>query len=258
MYEVAAVVVSVEGGRVHRPERGKTEVVVEANQSQLGEVWLDQDLPQCEPVSYYPYHPLPQHKESPQALALKGEITRAWNQEHVIVLSVSPPRINVNSTLAHFQQLWLEHLLADCNDIHLMESGFNNAAITSWQKQKYKEKVVYLLLFHLSLLQQGNMEAKLKAMKLLQKMLAYSTKNNAFFRESQIALLHLYSHSHHPGGQHTDPLAEAPGRVPGSLLHSARALLLGHEATAENAGLLNQEQCLLQGVTDCSLTPLFT
>ncbi|XP_044523356.1 protein Smaug homolog 2 isoform X3 [Gracilinanus agilis] len=118
---------------------------------------------------------------------------KGWNECEQTVALLSLLK-RVTRTQARFLQLCLEHSLADCNDIHLLESEANSAAIINQWQQESKEKVVSLLLSHLPLLQPGNTEAKSEYMKLLQKVLAYSIENNAFIEESRQLLSYALIH----------------------------------------------------------------
>nr|KAF6411660.1 sterile alpha motif domain containing 4B [Rousettus aegyptiacus] len=118
---------------------------------------------------------------------------KGWNECEQTVALLSLLK-RVTRTQARFLQLCLEHSLADCNDIHLLESEANSAAIVSQWQQESKEKVVSLLLSHLPLLQPRNTEAKSEYMRLLQKVLAYSIESNAFIEESRQLLSYALIH----------------------------------------------------------------
>jgi hypothetical protein len=100
---------------------------------------------------------------------------KGWNECEQTVALLSLLK-RVTPTQARFLQLCLQHSLADCNDIHLLESEANSAAIVSQWQQESKEKVVSLLLSH----QPSNTEAKSEYIRLMQKVLAYSIESNAF------------------------------------------------------------------------------
>ncbi|XP_045148677.1 protein Smaug homolog 2 isoform X3 [Echinops telfairi] len=118
---------------------------------------------------------------------------KGWNECEQTVALLSLLK-RVTRTQARFLQLCLEHSLADCSDIHLLESEANSAAIVSQWQQESKEKVVSLLLSHLPLLQPGNTEAKTEYMRLLQKVLAYSIESSAFIEESRQLLSYALIH----------------------------------------------------------------
>nr|XP_056701698.1 protein Smaug homolog 2 [Euleptes europaea] len=118
---------------------------------------------------------------------------KGWNEcEQTVALLSLLKRIS--RTQARFLQLCLEHSLADCTEIHVLESEANNAAIISQWHQEPKDKVVSLLLSHLPLLQPGNTDAKSEYMKLLQKVLAYSIESNLFIEESRQLLSYALIH----------------------------------------------------------------
>ncbi|XP_069063027.1 protein Smaug homolog 2 isoform X2 [Pleurodeles waltl] len=118
---------------------------------------------------------------------------KGWNEcEQTVALLSLLKRIT--RTQARFLQLCLEHSLADCTEIHILESEANSAALISQWQQESKEKVISLLLSHLPLLQPGNTEAKSEYMKLLQKVLGYSIESNLFTEESRQLLSYALIH----------------------------------------------------------------
>ncbi|XP_062996370.1 protein Smaug homolog 2 [Elgaria multicarinata webbii] len=118
---------------------------------------------------------------------------KGWNEcEQTVALLSLLKRIS--RTQARFLQLCLEHSLADCSEIHILESEANSAAVISQWHQEPKDKVVSLLLAHLPLLQPGNADAKSEYMKLLQKVLAYSIESNLFIEESRQLLSYALIH----------------------------------------------------------------
>nr|XP_033810838.1 protein Smaug homolog 2 isoform X2 [Geotrypetes seraphini] len=118
---------------------------------------------------------------------------KGWNECEQTVALLSLLK-RVTRTQARFLQLCLEHSLADCNDIHILESEANSAALISQWHQESKEKTLSLLLSHLPLLQPRNTEAKSEYMKLLQKVLAYSIENNTYIEESRQLLSYALIH----------------------------------------------------------------
>uniref|UniRef100_A0A8B9ZEJ1 SAM domain-containing protein n=1 Tax=Anas platyrhynchos TaxID=8839 RepID=A0A8B9ZEJ1_ANAPL len=100
----------------------------------------------------------------------------------------------VTRTQARFLQLCLEHSLADCADIHLLEAEANSAAAISQWPQEPAEAAVALLLAHLPLLQPGNAAAKAEYMKRLQKVLAYAIESNRCVEESRQLLSYALIH----------------------------------------------------------------
>ncbi|XP_069500358.1 protein Smaug homolog 2 isoform X2 [Ambystoma mexicanum] len=118
---------------------------------------------------------------------------KGWNEcEQTVALLSLLKRIT--RTQARFLQLCLEHSLADCTEIHILESEANSAALIGQWQQESKEKVISLLLSHLPLLQPGNTEAKSEYMKLLQKVLGYSIESNLFTEESRQLLSYALIH----------------------------------------------------------------
>ncbi|OPJ67326.1 hypothetical protein AV530_013157 [Patagioenas fasciata monilis] len=91
-------------------------------------------------------------------------------------------------------QLCLEHSLADCPDIHLLEAEANSAAAISQWPQEPAEALVALLLAHLPLLQPGNAAAKAEYMKRLQKVLADAIERNRCVEESRQLLSYALIH----------------------------------------------------------------
>lgn len=130
-------------------------------------MWLDQDLPRCEQVSSSPHCPLPPRQGTSSSPGPQGRSNRSpeprpcdgagpchrrpphpgprpgtmmfrdqvgilagwfkgWNECEQTVALLSLLK-RVTRTQARFLQLCLEHSLADCNDIHLLESEANSA-----------------------------------------------------------------------------------------------------------------------------------
>ncbi|XP_053330144.1 protein Smaug homolog 2 isoform X2 [Spea bombifrons] len=118
---------------------------------------------------------------------------RGWNECEQTVALLSLLK-RVSRTQARFLQLCLEHSLSDCSEIHVLETEANSAALISQWHQEPKEVVISLLLTHLPLLQPRNTEAKCEYMKLLQKVLAYSTECNQYIEESRQLLSYALIH----------------------------------------------------------------
>ncbi|XP_075692413.1 protein Smaug homolog 2 isoform X2 [Rhinoderma darwinii] len=122
-----------------------------------------------------------------------SEWFKGWNEcEQTVALLSLLKRIT--RTQARFLQLCLEHSLSDCSEIHILETEANSAALISQWHQESKEKVISLLLSHLPLLQPRNTEAKCEYMKLLQKVLAYTTESNLYIEESRQLLSYALIH----------------------------------------------------------------
>ncbi|XP_063287283.1 protein Smaug homolog 2 isoform X2 [Pelobates fuscus] len=118
---------------------------------------------------------------------------KGWNEcEQTVALLSLLKRIS--RTQARFLQLCLEHSLSDCTEIHMLENEANSAALISQWHQESKETVISLLLTHLPLLQPRNTDAKCEYMKLLQKVLAYTTESNSYIEESRQLLSYALIH----------------------------------------------------------------
>lgn len=118
---------------------------------------------------------------------------KGWNECEQTVALLSLLK-KISRTQARFLHICLEHWLADCTEIHILEAEANNAAIVSQWHQEPKEKVVSLLLSHLPLLQPRNSEAKCEYMKLLQKVLSHTIESSLFVEESRQLLSYALIH----------------------------------------------------------------
>ncbi|KAM9468724.1 protein Smaug homolog 2 isoform 2-T3 [Clarias gariepinus] len=118
---------------------------------------------------------------------------KSWNECEQTVALLSLLK-RVSRTQARFLHICLEHSLADCTEIHLLEAEANNAAIVSQWQQEPKEKAVSLLLSHLPLLQPRNSEAKCEYMKLLQQVLSHTIESSLFVEESRQLLSYALIH----------------------------------------------------------------
>uniref|UniRef100_A0A8D0GK72 Protein Smaug homolog 1 n=1 Tax=Sphenodon punctatus TaxID=8508 RepID=A0A8D0GK72_SPHPU len=118
---------------------------------------------------------------------------KGWNgcEQTVALLSLLK---RVSRTQARFLQLCLEHSLADCTELHILEGEANNPGIINQWQQECKDKVISLLLTHLPLLKPGNIEAKVEYMKLLPKILAHSIEHNQHIEESRQLLSYALIH----------------------------------------------------------------
>uniref|UniRef100_A0A3B3UY19 Sterile alpha motif domain containing 4B n=1 Tax=Poecilia latipinna TaxID=48699 RepID=A0A3B3UY19_9TELE len=118
---------------------------------------------------------------------------KGWNECEQTVALLSLLK-RVSRTQARFLHICLEHWLADCTEIHILEAEANSAATVSQWHQEPKEKVVSLLLSHLPLLQPRNCEAKCEYMKLLQKVLTHTIESSLFVEESRQLLSYALIH----------------------------------------------------------------
>uniref|UniRef100_A0A8C8MDX4 SAM domain-containing protein n=1 Tax=Oncorhynchus tshawytscha TaxID=74940 RepID=A0A8C8MDX4_ONCTS len=119
---------------------------------------------------------------------------KGWNECEQTVALLSLLK-RASRTQARFLHICLEHWLADCTEIHILEAEANNAGdIVSQWHQEPMEKAVSLLLSHLPLLQPRNSEAKCEYMKLLQKVLSYTIESSLFVEESRQLLSYALIH----------------------------------------------------------------
>ncbi|KAK1150448.1 hypothetical protein AOXY_G34116 [Acipenser oxyrinchus oxyrinchus] len=84
---------------------------------------------------------------------------KGWNECEQTVALLSLLK-QVSRTQARFLQLCLEHSLADCTELQVLELEANNPVLISQWQGEPKERVLSLVLTHLPLLQPGNVEAK--------------------------------------------------------------------------------------------------
>ncbi|XP_029454149.1 protein Smaug homolog 1 isoform X3 [Rhinatrema bivittatum] len=118
---------------------------------------------------------------------------KGWNECEQTVALLSLLK-RVSRTQARFLQICLEHSLADCTELHILEGEANSPAVINQWQQESKEKVISQLLTHLPLLKPGNIEAKVEYMKLLPKILAHSIEHNQHIEESRQLLSYALIH----------------------------------------------------------------
>ncbi|XP_068401414.1 protein Smaug homolog 1 isoform X5 [Eschrichtius robustus] len=118
---------------------------------------------------------------------------KGWNECEQTVALLSLLK-RVSQTQARFLQLCLEHSLADCTELHVLEGEANSPGIINQWQQESKDKVISLLLTHLPLLKPGNLDAKVEYMKLLPKILAHSIEHNQHIEESRQLLSYALIH----------------------------------------------------------------
>ncbi|XP_062974266.1 protein Smaug homolog 1 isoform X2 [Elgaria multicarinata webbii] len=118
---------------------------------------------------------------------------KGWNECEQTVALLSLLK-RVSRSQARFLQLCLEHSLADCTELHVLENEANSPGIINQWQQESKDKVISLLLTHLPLLKPGNIEAKVEYMRLLPKILAHSIEHNQHIEESRQLLSYALIH----------------------------------------------------------------
>lgn len=118
---------------------------------------------------------------------------KGWNECEQTVALLSLLK-RVSQTQARFLQLCLEHSLADCAELRVLEGEANSPGIINQWQQESKDKVISLLLTHLPLLKPGNLDAKVEYMKLLPKILAHSIEHNQHIEESRQLLSYALIH----------------------------------------------------------------
>ncbi|XP_041131967.1 protein Smaug homolog 1-like isoform X4 [Polyodon spathula] len=118
---------------------------------------------------------------------------KGWNECEQTVALLSLLK-QVSRTQARFLQLCLEHSLADCTELQVLELEANNPVLISQWQGEPKERVLSLMLTHLPLLQPGNIEAKGEYMQLLPKILAHSIEHGRHLEESRQLLSYALIH----------------------------------------------------------------
>ncbi|XP_029543325.1 protein Smaug homolog 1 isoform X2 [Oncorhynchus nerka] len=126
-------------------------------------------------------------------VGILGSWFKGWNECEQTVALLSLLK-RVSQTQARFLQLCLEHSLADCTELHVLEGEANNPVVISQWQGEPKERVISLVLTHLPLLKPGNIEAKGEYMRLLPRILAHTIEHGRHLEESRQLLSYALIH----------------------------------------------------------------
>ncbi|XP_033961904.1 protein Smaug homolog 1 isoform X5 [Pseudochaenichthys georgianus] len=118
---------------------------------------------------------------------------KGWNECEQTVALLSLLK-RVSRTQARFLQLCLEHSLAECTELQVLEAEANNPGVISQWQGESKERVISLVLTHLPLLKPGNVEAKGEYMRLLPRILAHTIEHGRHLEESRQLLSYALIH----------------------------------------------------------------
>ncbi|CAJ1050037.1 protein Smaug homolog 1 isoform X2 [Xyrichtys novacula] len=118
---------------------------------------------------------------------------KGWNECEQTVALLSLLK-RVSRTQARFLQLCLEHSLAECTELQVLEGEANNPGVISQWQGESKERVISLVLTHLPLLKPGNVEAKSEYMRLLPRILAHTIEHGHHLEESRQLLSYALIH----------------------------------------------------------------
>ncbi|XP_015228878.1 PREDICTED: protein Smaug homolog 1 isoform X2 [Cyprinodon variegatus] len=118
---------------------------------------------------------------------------KGWNECEQTVALVSLLK-RVSRTQARFLQVCLEHSLAECTELQVLEGEANNPVLISQWQSEPKERIISLVLTHLPLLKPGNTEAKSEYMRLLPRILAHTIEHGHHLEESRQLLSYALIH----------------------------------------------------------------
>uniref|UniRef100_A0A3Q2QGA1 Protein Smaug homolog 1 n=1 Tax=Fundulus heteroclitus TaxID=8078 RepID=A0A3Q2QGA1_FUNHE len=118
---------------------------------------------------------------------------KGWNECEQTVALVSLLK-RVSRTQARFLQVCLEHSLAECTELQVLEGEANNPGLISQWQGEPKERIISLVLTHLPLLKPGNTEAKSEYMRLLPRILAHTIEHGRHLEESRQLLSYALIH----------------------------------------------------------------
>ncbi|XP_037553638.1 protein Smaug homolog 1 [Nematolebias whitei] len=118
---------------------------------------------------------------------------KGWNECEQTVALLSLLK-RVSRTQARFLQLCLEHSLAECTELQVLEGEANSPVLISQWQGEPKERVISLVLTHLPLLKPGNTEAKGEYMRLLPRILAHTIEHGHHLEESRQLLSYALIH----------------------------------------------------------------
>uniref|UniRef100_M4A611 Protein Smaug homolog 1 n=1 Tax=Xiphophorus maculatus TaxID=8083 RepID=M4A611_XIPMA len=118
---------------------------------------------------------------------------KGWNECEQTVALVSLLK-RVSRTQARFLQVCLEHSLAECTELQVLEGEANNPGLISQWQGEPKERIISLVLTHLPLLKPGNTEAKSEYMRLLPRILTHTIEHGHHLEESRQLLSYALIH----------------------------------------------------------------
>ncbi|KAM6950613.1 LOW QUALITY PROTEIN: protein Smaug homolog 1 [Lycodopsis pacificus] len=118
---------------------------------------------------------------------------KGWNECEQTVALLSLLK-RVSRTRPASCQLCLEHSLAECTELQVLEGEANNPGVISQWQGESKERVISLVLTHLPLLKPGNVEAKGEYMRLLPRILAHTIEHGRHLEESRQLLSYALIH----------------------------------------------------------------